>query len=391
MDSFTVIVMLAIHLIAGGGLLFLVWRLMPDAPGLSRWWLSGVLFGLAYLLRLTSNLESIDLGSMAADCLMLLSILLMTDGIRTFVGRAALAVPATACLCIVLFAVEVVGTLLAGPKGRHVTLDVEIAALYGFAGITIAAEIKGQHSSLRPPLRLLTFFMTTLSSFVIVRAITIAMSGVSVVYTGIVAKVFYMYAALAAALIPLTLLWMLFLSMNKRLADLAQCDPLTGILNRAGLSDAVAKHFVGGHAIPLIAILIDIDYFKRINDAYGHDVGDAVLVTVAKALKAEIRGDDFIARVGGEEFLVGVSDTSFDSARLLAERLNRVVSQLRIPVGETSEPIGCTVSIGLSGLCRNQSSWDNAYKQADKSLYLAKASGRNSVHSLRPVGLRQAD
>jgi diguanylate cyclase (GGDEF)-like protein len=131
-------------------------------------------------------------------------------------------------------------------------------------------------------------------------------------------------------------------------------------------------------------LLIDIDHFKRINDSFGHAAGDAVLKAVAGALGAHLRAHDFVARVGGEEFLVGCADAPQEHAVQLAQRLNESVARLQVKTPHLAELVTCTVSVGVSLHCRSQAEWQRIAQQADQALYQAKAAGRNLVHSFTP-------
>jgi diguanylate cyclase (GGDEF)-like protein len=126
---------------------------------------------------------------------------------------------------------------------------------------------------------------------------------------------------------------------------------------------------------------VDIDNFKRINDSHGHAAGDVVLREVAASLNANIRATDFIARVGGEEFLVGCVAADDGVARSLAERLLAGVRKLEVALPGVKVPARCTVSIGISRRCNERADWEACWADADRALYAAKAAGRNRVMS----------
>lgn len=379
MDPFTVIVMLAVHLVGSGGLMFLVWRLMPDAPGLGRWWVASCLFGFAYLGRLFAGLQSVDLRGIAGDGLMLLAVLLFSDGLREFMGRGALRWRLTAVLWAAMFGAEAAAAWLGGAQGRHVALNLIIGAMYALVTASIAFEIRRQPVPLRAPLRLLAALLGGLSALTLLRAESIAADGMAVVFHGSLTQTFYIYASLAAAVVALTLLWMLFLRLNGQLAELATRDALTGVLNRNGLDEAVKRHFARRDAPPLTVLLLDVDHFKHINDAFGHDTGDAVLKAVAGTLTAQLRAGDFVARIGGEEFLVGCASAQHDVALSLAQRLNQAVAQLQVKTAGGAGTVVCTVSVGVSDCCGSPADWPRGALQADQALYQAKAAGRNGV------------
>jgi two-component system cell cycle response regulator len=129
----------------------------------------------------------------------------------------------------------------------------------------------------------------------------------------------------------------------------------------------------------LALLVLDIDHFKRVNDNYGHDVGDEVLREFADRVRSCTRGIDLVARMGGEEIVVVLPDTALDAAFAVAERIReRVVSEPFGIQGATNS-IPVTVSIGVSSRRAGDASPAEIMKRADDALYLAKANGRNRV------------
>lgn len=155
----------------------------------------------------------------------------------------------------------------------------------------------------------------------------------------------------------------------KSLKEEVMTDPLTGILNRRGFNKMVATYV---HVPCCSIIAIDIDHFKRVNDTFGHEAGDEVLVSFAVLLKNISRIHDVFARFGGEEFIILLPDTSLKDTFLLAERIREDVEKTEFPlVGRI------TISAGISG----DDEIESLLKQADEALYKAKANGRNQVIS----------
>ncbi|MNR03601.1 Response regulator PleD [compost metagenome] len=158
----------------------------------------------------------------------------------------------------------------------------------------------------------------------------------------------------------------------------ALLDPLTGLPNRAAWSERVEREMLewqahGGH---LAMAILDLDHFKRINDSYGHLAGDKVLKIVADQLRKRLRSGDFIARFGGEEFVLLMPQTSPAAAAQIAEVLRATVEAC--PFHFKGERVVITTSIGL-GAFRSGERGDQVLKRADAALYRAKESGRNRV------------
>jgi diguanylate cyclase (GGDEF)-like protein len=165
------------------------------------------------------------------------------------------------------------------------------------------------------------------------------------------------------------------LAANAVLTDLSFTDALTGVPNRRRLDEALAR--LGSMTAPSAALLlIDIDFFKRFNDLYGHAVGDDCLRSVALCLMRELRTPDLLARLGGEEFAVLLTDITLQDALALADRLRRAVEQTAFPVG--SETATITVSVGLATMPPNPHP-EALFAAADEALYRAKSLGRNRV------------
>lgn len=169
---------------------------------------------------------------------------------------------------------------------------------------------------------------------------------------------------------------------NRRLEELATTDPLTRVLNRRALADRLAIEMdrARRYASELTILLIDIDFFKAINDSAGHLAGDEVLRQVAARIQAAVRTVDIVARYGGEEFVVILPETSPSGAITFAERLRMGIAAHQFAAGDAI--IRLTVSIGISTFpAANIVSADDFFARADAAMYRAKQDGRNQVHS----------
>ena len=171
-------------------------------------------------------------------------------------------------------------------------------------------------------------------------------------------------------------------TMEDALRKAATTDVLTGIANRRHFMDRTEAELARArrHGRPLALAMFDIDYFKRVNDQYGHAVGDEVLRAVARVCVAAMRQHDMVGRVGGEEFALLMPDTGLDSAVALLDRLRISLRSLRVslPTESGADEVGITASFGVSAL-QPTDTLDTLLAHADDALYAAKRQGRDQV------------
>lgn len=164
----------------------------------------------------------------------------------------------------------------------------------------------------------------------------------------------------------------------------ALTDALTRLPNRRAAEDFISQTMraTGGSSGGVTGIAIaDIDRFKGINDAHGHVVGDAVLRFVALTLRRNLRNEDFVARWGGEEFVLVLPNTDLMTAQSVCERLRKELEDRNFNLRDSGKPIGkVTISIGLTML-RPNDTMEQALDRADRALYAAKSSGRNTIRA----------
>jgi diguanylate cyclase (GGDEF)-like protein len=167
--------------------------------------------------------------------------------------------------------------------------------------------------------------------------------------------------------------------LARRLRELATIDGLTGAFNRraflrfADLELAAARRY----RRPYTMMMIDADHFKKVNDVYGHDAGDAVLKALSATLRKQLRDVDLFGRLGGEEFAVALPQTPGEGARQVAERIRLALAALEVPAGR--ERLRFTVSIGVAAFPDCGDDVGTLLKSADQALYAAKQGGRNRV------------
>lgn len=162
---------------------------------------------------------------------------------------------------------------------------------------------------------------------------------------------------------------------HNSLLEMATHDQLTGLYNRHYLSDVLDKKVsqIKRHSEPLSVIIVDIDHFKKVNDTFGHLMGDQVLQAVANVMDASARKGDVAARFGGEEFIIVLDNCTAQDALVKAEKLRSTIAALH------PQEISVTASFGVAQLEDDTQRYEDLLKNADTALYVAKEEGRNRV------------
>jgi diguanylate cyclase (GGDEF)-like protein len=169
---------------------------------------------------------------------------------------------------------------------------------------------------------------------------------------------------------------------QSKLVLLATTDPLTGAFNRKVFLEKAHTEFNRSkrYKKPLSVLMLDMDYFKKINDTHGHMMGDIILKAVVDECSLNLRTPDVFARIGGEEFAAILVETNEEEAMMVSERLRKSIAELNVLDGQ--KPVGFTVSIGVTHLKSSDDNFEMLLQRADKALYAAKENGRNCVEKL---------
>ena len=280
----------------------------------------------------------------------------------TFVGTSVLtyAWPTlggrTALVSLVIIALSVLGILgIYGARGTRSRPEHLIALFLGVGVVIMAVRIIAQPTS----------------------------SAISVITYSPLQGIVFTYASLMPVLATAAFMLMCGDRLNADLARLATLDPLTGAFNRRMMTDLATRAVADArrHGRPLSLLAIDVDHFKRINDEFGHEAGDLALCALVDLLRRELRASDLISRIGGEEFVVILPDTSEAAAGALAERIRARVSDSGFAVAGWPAPL--RVSIGVGALATGD--FDALRRATDRALYTAKRAGRNRVVTVSEI------
>ena len=171
--------------------------------------------------------------------------------------------------------------------------------------------------------------------------------------------------------------------MVHKLETMATTDGLTGLLNKRAMLEEGAKKVAAAARFgrDLSMLVVDIDFFKKVNDTHGHDVGDLVIKGLGEVLKRQKRATDLVARFGGEEFIVLCEQTDEKGAMLLAERIREELGKTKFRTPGAT--LGVTCSVGVSSFPQAGASWETLFKAADEALYVSKRSGRDRCTAWR--------
>ncbi len=261
--------------------------------------------------------------------------------------------------------------------GRRLVFYSSIFALQ--AAMIASMLFSRSRSMLQRPARVMTGLLVLLAMNNLLRAVMTLRFGAPGNYLngGLGLQLSLLGTTVLQVGIMIAFVWMTAAVLHERLDRLASTDPLTGLLNRRALEAAAEREIALSRRQrrPLTAVLIDLDRFKQINDAYGHSFGDLTLIEVARCMQDHMRKSDLLARVGGDEFAVLLHDTSREEAMEIAERLRGSLEELVVIEGECETRV--RASFGLAEVDGSILNWPELVTKCDKAVYRAKGVGGN--------------
>ena len=379
--------MLCAHLLCFSVMFLLISkRLHSRKMGMDFFAVGNFLLGSAYVLQLLEGGPAWSAMSVLNHTLTLASPVAYWLGAMRFFGQPVPLLRPLLVFAAAYSAVQVLVQWSLGPVARYAMLSGMAAALFFVMALTV---VYGVRTFARDLYGEMVFFAVLICGICVVYAIKFY----KLVTGGLDAMqmdqqfqlVFYIYMSFLATVLPPSIVWLVLRRLTDDLRNIAARDPMTQLLNRRGLTEAVQRYFLSRKAEPVHLLIADVDHFKRINDSYGHLAGDAVLCKVAEVLQSTVRRGDLVGRIGGEEFVVISLETDAAGVALLAERVRAAVEAQSIRIKGLDKALQCTVTIGISSRFEDAGAVDSAMRQADAALYKGKAAGRNRVEVVQPA------
>ena len=376
-DGFTLFIILMLIAWTGVFCTGFLWASNRSVPGVKYWFYSQIIYGIATLLTMARAIFDDVLTIFLAGLLFFLSLALFIYG---HVGFLRLKQPT------LFYYVLGIWNLIFLYYFCFFDFNTDVrVTIFSITAIVSIAYISGQYWKLCR-----YNFQADYLFAVIVFTVSILIHSARLI-TNSTTGIFDFFDAFSETPIlyiclfwtQLVQLFVLFSLVNaihvKKLSHLANHDPLTNTYNRRSFMAIAEKVFLRQKANdhPMALLMIDVDWFKSINDKYGHPFGDEALRSLVLTIKQEIRPTDMLGRYGGEEFCVLLEGTTESVAIDIAERIRKAVEKKSVAMGQLE--INMSISIGFSMLDKNIESFSEMLQHSDKALYKAKENGRNRV------------
>lgn len=370
-----------------GGMLWAIYRLRNRERCFQYWAFACLVFvaGSALAILQTFQNTSIILA-FAAHVLLGLSPLLLLAGIHVLMDLPALGTRRSAGLCYWAGSVYVLGLLVG--LGQDPIVGRFLTALFSAMIFSLAIYRLGAvERKPKLPLRILQTLFAVHGVLMMTQVLVIALSSqAGATWLESVLKLILINHLLLVSATALALPLLAFTRSEQALVALAERDGLTQLLNRRAFDREGKLAFEKAQAEgSLITVLmIDLDHFKQINDRWGHAVGDDVLKAVAGLLATELRDDDILGRVGGEEFAAVLHNKNREAVEVVTRRLLQRITEVGREV--QGAPVQLSASIGGTTLAPEHRCFREVLEAADKALYRAKHNGRNRAELVLSAG-----
>ncbi|MEG2049938.1 MAG: GGDEF domain-containing protein [Comamonas sp.] len=373
--------MLCAHLLCFAVMFLLISkRLHGKKMGMDYFAVGNLLLGLAYVLQLVEGGPAWSAMSVANHTLTLAAPVAFWLGAMRFFGRPVPLLRPLLAFGAAYSGAQVLVQWGLGPVARYAMLSGMSALLFLVMAGTVVYGVRTFAKDLYAEMVLFAALIGGICVLNAVKFVKLLGGGLAALQMDANFQlVFYIYMSFLATVLPPSIVWLVLRRLTDELRNLAAHDPMTQLLNRRGLTDALQLYFNSRKAEPAYVLMVDVDHFKRINDSYGHQAGDTVLCHVAQVLRNTVRRADLTGRMGGEEFVAVCLDSDVDGVMHLAERLRAAIESQAVPMAGGGQMLHCTVTVGVSHHFIGASGLEAAMQEADAALYRGKAAGRNRV------------
>jgi diguanylate cyclase (GGDEF)-like protein len=375
--------MLCAHLLCFSGMFLLISRRLPgNRMGMDYFAVGNLLLASAYILQLLEGGPAWSVMSVVNHTLTLAAPIAYWLGAMRFFGRQARLWR----WLLVFSAAYGIAQLLvqwgAGPSARYAMLAATATVLFLAMTITVIYGVRTFAKDLHAEMIFFAFLIGGICVLNALKFLKIVDDGLDALHMASrFQMIFYIYMSTLATIVPPSIIWLVLRRLTDNLRSMAARDPLTDLLNRRGLVEALELYFKARNATPAYLLLMDVDHFKQINDSHGHQAGDEVIGRVADLLRSTVRQGDLTGRIGGEEFVAICFETDGEGVMRLAERLRARVESEAIKIAGSDHLLRCTVTIGISPHFHGAHGLEDALRQADSALYRGKAEGRNRIEA----------
>lgn len=379
MESGNLALVLALTLACTGVMFLVIAKQVKGRSGMATFALGLVLFGVVFAVPTHLDQNAGLVLGVLLDSLAVAAVLLLRRGLQRFMQRHELTWASVGVLLLAFGVVAGAVRLLFGPEARQVFLVMTLGLQFAWLAWKVARDAFRDNPLLRTPLTVLSVVLGMLATLSLGQGVAHMLAGVAAASGSESDAIYEAVLMLSALMLGPTLLWMHTEQLTQQLAELSTRDPLTRLLNENGLDEVLKRHFSRGEHDPVTLMHVDVDQFARVNKLHGEAAGDDLLRMIGLALESSLRSDDFVARVGGEEFVVGCVNNEVGKAAVLAERLRSAVANMQTGLSDKDGHLRCTVSVGMSRPFNSLDQWRAAWKEAEISLQAAKDAGCNCV------------
>lgn len=346
-----------------------------------------LMLGAAYTMQLLAGPPEWGLASVINHTLTLCAPVTYVFGALRFFNRPTPVLWPMVVLGLAYTGVQVLVQLMWGTAARHALLAASCALLFLAMTLGLLYGARSFAKDLRFEMVVFAILVGGIGGLNVAKLLLILQGGMAALDMKSSFQVaFYIYMSFLGTVLPPAVVWLILRRLTDELHTLATQDPLTGLLNRRGLTDGLERQFRSRRRGLSHLLIVDIDHFKQINDNYGHQTGDLILCRIAEVLQKTVRRGDLVCRLGGEEFVVVLVNCDREGAMGLAERLLAAIAQTQVPGAEAGEVIQCTATIGVSMGFASTQLLDEFMRQADAAMYRGKVAGRNRVEWAEPEG-----